>query len=602
MAYTLYHAQEKILEKLYRMKSAVIAPQCGFGKSLCVLHLAKHLQETEGAKTIFCIPKSARAAFSKEMEKKLELPYLMINSDSPLRDISLLNNYSFIFIEFTVLGNYVESLVQFVKDNPSYIFIDEAQALCSPKSAQTTYMRMIRQNCIGCFSITATPILTDIEGLFYLYQFTFPSLKVFQVWTRFRSLYCITQDKTIRMMGKKRIIKEIVGYKNMEELYSLLDKITIKAFVEYNVEYHFMKTQLENDRLEKYKLAAKGILVTEDEKEWGPRLHDLQRVVDGLPLEDEPVREYSKVRLLLDVLKQIMDRNEATLIYVEYMDTIDYLKEVLENHKEELNYNSIMTLSGKEKEEKRQQIEQNLASRDIVIITKAGRASRNLQKANNLILYNVPYSIGDLLQCPCKGTKILTDKGYINVEDLEDTFNVVIHNNIYPARKLGVKKSKVVEVCLQDNNKLKVSRDHEFLDFNNKWVSVNNLKPQMRLQTNKNTFIKVKSVSLMKNEEEDVYLITVDSDEHAYVTNNLISHNCSGRICRVDTTFDKQNFYILEVDQTIDSYRIALFKDHLALLDRLLGKECRGTLTCDYVEINRMKMKDLKKSLLWRTK
>ena len=475
MAYTLYPAQEKILEKLYRMKSAVIAPQCGFGKSLCVLHLAKHLQDTEKAKTIFCIPKSARAAFSKEMEKKLELPYLMINSDSPLKDISLLNNYSFIFIEFTVLGNYVESLVQFVKDNPSYIFIDEAQALCSPKSAQTTYMRMIRQNCIGCFSITATPILTDIEGLFYLYSFTFPSLKVFQVWSRFRTLYCITQDKTIRKMGKKMIIKEIVGYKNMEELYSLLDKITIKAFVKYNVEYHFMKTRLENDRLEKYKLAAKGILVTEDEKEWGPRLHDLQRVVDGLPLEDEPVREYSKVCLLLDVLKQIMGRNEATLIYVEYMDTIDYLKEVLENHKEELNYHSIMTLSGKEKEEKRQQIEQNLVSRDIVIITKAGRASRNLQKANNLILYNVPYSIGDVLQT-------------------------------------------------------------------------------------------------------------------------------SGRICRVDTTFDKQNFYILEVDQTIDSYRIALFKDHLALLDRLLGKECRGTLTCDYVEIDRMKMKDLKKALLWRTK
>ena len=261
----------------------------------------------------------------------------------------------------------------------------------------------------------------------------------------------------------------------MEELNTLLDKITIKGSREYNVEYHFLKARLENDRLEKYKLAAKGILVTEDEKEWGPRLHDLQRVVDGLPLDDEPIREYSKVRLLIDVLKQIMKRNEATLIYVEYMDTIDYLKVILEDHKEEINYRSIMTLSGKEKEEKRQQIEQNLVGGDIVIITKAGRASRNLQRANNLIMYNTPYSLSDFIQL-------------------------------------------------------------------------------------------------------------------------------NGRICRADTTFDKQNFYILEVDQTIDSYRIALFKDHLALLDRLLGKECRGTLTCDYIEIDRMKMKDLKKSLLWRTK
>ena len=196
MAYTLLPVQEKALERLYRMKSAVIALMTGTGKSLTTLHLAKHLQTTEGVKTIFCIPKSARASFTKEMKTKLELPFLMINSDSPLQDISLLNNYNFIFIEFSVLGNYIDALVQLVKDNPSYIFIDEAQALCSPKSAQTTYMKMIRQHCIGCFSITATPILTDIEGLFYLYQFTFPTLKVFQSWFRFRNLYCITQDKT----------------------------------------------------------------------------------------------------------------------------------------------------------------------------------------------------------------------------------------------------------------------------------------------------------------------------------------------------------------------------------------------------------------------
>jgi hypothetical protein len=134
-----------------------------------------------------------------------------------------------------------------------------------------------------------------------------------------------------------------------------------------------------------------------------------------------------------------------------------------------------MVLSGQEKEDKRQKIEQELSDRDIVIITKAGRMSRNLQRSNNLIMYNIPYSLSDFIQL-------------------------------------------------------------------------------------------------------------------------------SGRICRVDTAFDKQHFYILEVEQTIDSYRIALFKDHLSLLDRLLGKECRGTLTCDYVEIDRMKMKDLKRSLLWRTR
>lgn len=475
MAYTLYPAQEKALEKLYTMRSAVISLQTGLGKSITTLHLAKHLHNTENAITIFCIPKSARASYTKELTSKIETSFLMINSDSPLSDYSLLRKEKFIFIEFSVLGNYVENLVNLAKENTTYIFIDEAHALCSPKSAQTTYMNMIRENCIGCFAITATPLCTSIEGLFYLYHFTFPTLKIFQSWFKFRSRYCITQDHTIRMMGKKRVIKEIVGYRNMEELNILLDKITIKGSVEYNVDYQFLKTPLDKERIDQYTLAAKGVLLTEEEKEWGPRMHDLQRVVDGLPQNEDPIKEYNKVHLLLNSIKEIMCRNEATLIYVEYMDTIDYLKEVLGRHKEELNYNSIMVLSGQEKEEKRQKIEQELSPRDIVIITKAGRASRNLQRANNLIMYNIPYSLSDFLQL-------------------------------------------------------------------------------------------------------------------------------SGRICRVDTTFSKQHFYILEVEQTIDSYRIALFKDHLALLDRLLGKECKGTLTCDYVEIDRMKMKDLKKSLLWRIK
>ena len=276
-------------------------------------------------------------------------------------------------------------------------------------------------------------------------------------------------------MGKKRIIKEIVGYKNIEELNTLLDKITIKGSIPYDVDYHFLKVELDPVKIPQYSLAAKGLLVTEKEKEWGPRLHDLQRVVDGLPQNTEVKTECNKSNLLIRCIKDIMDRNEATLVYIEYMDTIEYIKWVLNNHKDELNYNNIYVISGKEKEEKRQHIEQNLQPRDIVLMSKAGRQSRNLQRANNLIFYNIPYSLGDLLQT-------------------------------------------------------------------------------------------------------------------------------SGRICRVDTTYNKQHFYLLEVDKSIDSYRMVLFKDHLALLDRLLGKSCRGTLTCDYVEIDKMNMDAIKRSLLWRMK
>ncbi len=817
MAYTLYPTQEKALEKLYTMRSAVIALMPGNGKTIISLHLAKHLQDKEAVCTIFCIPKSARAAFEKEMKLKLEAPYLMINTDSPLEDRSLLYKYSFIFIEFSVLGNYIDDLVELTKVTPSYIFIDEAHALCSPKSAQTTYMRMIRQNCRGCYAISATPLVTSIEGLFHLYSFTFPTVRIFQSWFKFRNQYCITQDRTIRMMGKKRIIKEIVGYKNMKELNDILDKITIKGATEYDVDYQFKKVPLDDDRLEQYKLAAKGLLVTEEEKEWGPRLHDLQRVVDGLPQNEEPVKEYNKTRLLLDTVKEIMGRNEATLIYVEYMDTIDYLKEILSNHKDELNYNSIMVLSGQEKEDKRQKIEQELSDRDIVIITKAGRQcfgkgteilmadgtikkvediivgdqvmgmdskprvvkelhsgiddlyivhqnkssdyvvnSEHILSVRNTIRYKVrvnknSYLHQDVLDLPIKEYMNLSSykrtvlRGFktgflgeekdlpippyilgiwlgdgtkkrpeitINNKDIEiynewkfygesigleatiedkreKSFRSYLTSHINGKtnpftqliKKVIGEEKNIPEIYLTSSRKQRLELLAGLIDTDGnkhrEGLAISSVFPQIAFSIKRlcdglgyHTHIK-KSYKKTAYKESYIYTIgisgyfddlplrikrkipekrnpktdyaasslkieykgvgefygfEIEGDPHFQLadgtivhnsrnlqrSNNLIMYNIpyslsdfiqlSGRICRVDTTFDKQHFYILEVEQTIDSYRIALFKDHLSLLDRLLGKECRGTLTCDYVEIDRMKMKDLKRSLLWRTR
>lgn len=74
-----------------------------------------------------------------------------------------------------------------------------------------------------------------------------------------------------------------------------------------------------------------------------------------------------------------------------------------------------------------------------------------------------------------------------------------------------------------------------------------------------------------------------------------------GRICRVDTTYDHQNLITLTVKDTIDDYKVTLFRDHLSLISKLLGDEGTGVLTdCEYLDIDRSNMKELKNSLLWR--
>jgi hypothetical protein len=280
---------------------------------------------------------------------------------------------------------------------------------------------------------------------------------------------------------QKRIIKEIIGYQNMEELNKYIDMLTIKGAKHYDVEYQFLKTSLDTELTDAYISAAQGLLVTKDEKDWGARLHDLQRVVDGNPITDDEGNTVSlpegfisnKFRLMADTLKSVMDRNEACLIYVEYLETVDMVRDYIEGHRLDLGVNKVHILSGDVPEKTRAEIEVIMQPRDVVVMTSSGTASRNLQKANNLIFFNTPFSIQATIQA-------------------------------------------------------------------------------------------------------------------------------SGRICRVDSAYSKQHVYMLEVDGTIDSYKIMLFRDHLALVDQLMGEECRSSVTCDYVEIDRSRMDYIKKSLLWQ--
>lgn len=47
--------------------------------------------------------------------------------------------------------------------------------------------------------------------------------------------------------------------------------------------------------------------------------------------------------------------------------------------------------------------------------------------------------------------------------------------------------------------------------------------------------------------------------------------------------------------------KFTLFRDHLSLISKLLGDEGTGVLTdCEYLDIDRSNMKELKNSLLWR--
>lgn len=497
--YKLTDIQLKSVERLKSVNSHVIALSPGTGKTLLCLSLISDLLENTNDKCLFFIPKSARAAFEKEMKTRILEPYLLVKAGKQI-PYSEMAKHRYIFIENTLVSKYLEDLVSLANNNNCHLVIDEAHSLQNPNSVFCRAAWEVRCYCKRVYAMTATPLLNSIEGLFNLYHFVYP--RAFTSWYKFRARYCVTKENTIRMRNRmgatvQRKVTEIIGYQNMQELNGILDKLTIKGCVHYNVNFEFLECPLDAQSEKPYMFASNGLFDVlyhpdkakerakmkkangdnsgEDAKDFGSRLHDLQRTVDGCDTGDsDPSFISNKMRLLISKIKEIMINNESTLVYFEYKDSLDMAERILLSKQEELGFKKIYRLTGEEKEDLRASIESNLGLKEIVLCSQAASQSRNLQRANNLILWNVPFSVG-----------------------------------------------RVIQVC--------------------------------------------------------------------------------GRICRVDTTYDHQNLITLTVKDTIDDYKVTLFKDHLSLISKLLGDEGTGVLTdCEYLDIDRSNMKELKNSLLWR--
>lgn len=494
--------QEKALERLRTVNAHVIALSPGTGKTILILSFIKEIFRDNNDKCIFMIPKSARAAFEKEMKTRMGLEYYLITAETAKKySYSEMAKHRYIFIENTLVNRFVEDFVSLASTNTCHLVIDEAHSLQSPDSVFTKAAWEVRCYCKRIYAMTATPLLNDIEGLFNVLHFVYPA--VFVSWFRFRARYCLTRENVIHMKGRngnhiQRKVIEIIGYQNMKELNEVLDKLIIKGCIHYNVNFEFLECSLDEQSEKPYRLAASGLFDilyhpekiktkaktkkkneenenTIEEKDFGARVHDLSRIVDGCDVGDNDQSFISnKMKLLIEQVKKIMDRNESTLIYFEYKDSLEMAERILLDHKDELGFAHIYHLTGAEKEEVRAKIESTLGLKDIVLCSQAASQSRNLQRANNICLYNCPWSIGRLIQI-------------------------------------------------------------------------------------------------------------------------------SGRVCRTDSTYDHQNITVLSVKDTIDDYKVTLLKDHISLIQKLLGNEAMGAVEdCEYLDIDRSNMKALKNNLLWR--
>lgn len=414
--FQLTEEQNNICKNILQNYGGIINSQAGTGKTLTCLTIANHIINLDMSNTMqVCIvcPVKAVSSFKKELTQKIKQEYSIYTT----KEYKIIQDARYHIFTYTKL----DELQEFIKEHEfenKILILDEVHILGNNKNKAYTQLARVRSAFKIVIGLTATPIMNKVEELYNIVNYVKP--KYLGTKTEFTNNFMIMQKKDIYTKRGKVKTWQCVGTKNEKKLGELMSKVAFGMQKKYNLKFHFKKCKLTDIEADYYVEGSQGLLNEELEpKAFSARLHDLQMIIDGShPQYQQPIL-CSKERLLVATLYEILQRNESALVYVEYTATVDRLTKILNASKHILDFSALKFITGNTPLEERVQLEKSMERKTIVILTQAGRESMNLQKANNLIMYNIPYSTGSVLQLIGRITRIDTEYNEQNVYIIE---------------------------------------------------------------------------------------------------------------------------------------------------------------------------------------
>lgn len=434
----LLEEQEDAIKFMLSRTESIVSLQTGLGKTYSSITAMQLLKNTLKQKllTIIIAPVNAIISFERELmefgyssecvkeyneEGEITLESKIIKDGLSTKIGYLVSgNYDVLFNDtqcddivitsYTKVGDYLEDLEEIIikhrtnhPDGKVLLIADEVHTLSNKNTTRTKIALELRKMCDIVWGLTATPLKNDYVGLYHLCNFIRPKY-IAKSFAEFTREYCVTERVQIRARGGRTVwVPEIVGRKNEEGLKEKLDELIIYRELNYNLKYHYIPVNLNEDELDMYDEVASARL-TGGREQFSNRVIDLQKLLDNslsieiLDEDDVPVftKNYkftSKEDRLFSVLDTLIKKEQTPIIYTDFVDTLDRLYEILTSK----GY-TVHKIDGRTNQKKRKFVEENLKVGDITLITSAGTASLNLQKANVMIFYNVPFSSVNVIQ------------------------------------------------------------------------------------------------------------------------------------------------------------------------------------------------------------
>lgn len=390
---TLRPYQKSGFEWLYKNTrlgfGSIIADDMGLGKTLQVITMLLKLKEDgelEKSKALVIVPTTLLTNWGKEIAKfapslKAHIYHGSNRNLAPLKDADIL---------ITTYG-VARSDAKLTKEKWLCTIIDEAQAIKNPGTAQTKAIKKIKSPVK--IAMSGTPVENRLSEYWSIMDFTnkgyLGSLKSFKTnyakpieverdqekLERFKQ---ITEPFILRRLKSDRSIIKDLPDKIEKDQYCTLTKE--QAALYQNVVDTTMENINKSDGIARKGLVLK--LITALKQVCNHPAHFLKKGAV------EPAFS-GKAMLLMDLMTDILEQNQKTLIFTQYQEMGRHLQTMLEA---KFGLEAQFLHGGVSREKRDAMVDDfqdNRATKVLILSLKAGGTGLNLTAASNVIHYDL---------------------------------------------------------------------------------------------------------------------------------------------------------------------------------------------------------------------
>ncbi len=368
--------------------NGILADDMGLGKTLQALALLQKAKEkNKKAPNLVICPTSVVFNWENEIEKFAPGLTCLKLSGTERKDLfKEIPKYDVVITSYALIRRDIAKLK---KHEFRYVILDESQNI---KNAESITAQSVKQlNCKHKLALSGTPIENRLEELWSIFDFLMPGFLFDKSEFNYRYVTPIMEreDKTVEKRLKSQIYPFILRRMKRDVAKDLPDKIENVAYCELTPEQKdFYLEVMDSTREELFKsIEEKGIeksrmsifsaLLRLRQICCHPRLYDKENV--------KGIKESGKFEQLKVMLEEIISEGHRVLLFSQFVDMLDIIKEWLV--KEDIKH-EYLTGSTKDRQEVVERFNSDPTIPIFLISLKAGGTGLNLTGADYVIHYD----------------------------------------------------------------------------------------------------------------------------------------------------------------------------------------------------------------------